>query len=259
MDVMFYEVFKEEEEALKKFLPKNIKAGFTSQTIQAAGGKNPPAEVISIRTQSKIPGNWAAKGLRAILTRSTGYDHLLEYRRQTRSRVACGYLGDYCASAVAEQAMVMIGMLLRRMKKQIKNFENFDRNGLTGGEFRARRLLVVGVGNIGKQVVEIGQGLRMDVRGVDIKRNMQRLKYVSLNNGAGWADVIICAAPLTAKTRGMLDYALFKKARPGLVLVNVSRGEISPIKDLAKLLKQGKLGGLGLDVFEEEADLAESL
>src|SRR5436190_22079872 len=100
IDVMFYEVFKEEETALRKFLPKNIRAGFTSKTIQASTGKNVPASIISIRTQSKLPSVWAAQGLKGVLTRSTGYDNLITDRQQTKNTISCGYLGDYCARAV---------------------------------------------------------------------------------------------------------------------------------------------------------------
>ena len=251
---MVYEVFSEEESALKKFLPQKIKARFTSKTIQAAGAKEPPAVLISVRTQSKIPAAWTKK-LKGILTRSTGYDHLVAYRKQ----IACGYLGDYCARAVGEQAVLVAAALLRKLKKQIRNFDTFNRDHITGYESQGRRLLVVGVGNIGQEIVDVGRGLKMEVKGVDIKRRFRHLNYVSLEKGLAWADVAICALPLTGKTRGLLNYVTLKKAKPGLVFVNVSRGEVSPMRDLARLLKEGTLGGLGLDVFEEESEAARSL
>lgn len=258
-DVMFYEAFKEEEAALKKFLPKNIKAGFTSKTIQELADKNASAPVISIRTQSKIPPAWAAQGLKGVLTRSTGYDHLLEYQKKINSKIACGYLGDYCARAVAEQAILMMLVLLRRLKRQMKNFNRFNRDGITGGECQGRRLLVVGVGNIGREIVDLGRGLRMKVKGVDIQKTVKGLDYVALTKGIAWADVVICALPLTEKTRGMLNYSQLKKAPAGFVFVNISRGEVSPLADLAKLLKTGACAGFGFDVFEKEAELAVSL
>lgn len=76
--VIFYEIFKEEEEMLKQSLPANVKAAFTSQTIQESQDKTPPAKLISVRTQSQIPLEWADQ-IEGILTRSQGYDHLLEY------------------------------------------------------------------------------------------------------------------------------------------------------------------------------------
>lgn len=254
MDVVFYEVFKEEEAALKKFLPKKITARFIPKTIQSSGTESLSATLISVRTQSRIPPEWTGK-LSGILTRSTGYDHLMKYPKQIR----CGYLGDYCARAVAEQAVLMSAALLRKLKKQITNFDKFNRDDITGRECKGSRLLVVGVGNIGSEVVDVAQGLRMEVKGVDIKRRRRNLHYVSLAEGMAWADVVVCALPLTEKTRGMLNYSIFKKARPGLIFVNISRAEVSPLKDLARLLKEGVLGGIGLDVFEEEPELAQCL
>ena len=75
MDVFFYEAFEEEQEALKHFLPGHIKAGFSWKTIQEYGAEAPPAPIISVRTQSNLPAEWA-DNLDAILSRSTGFDHL---------------------------------------------------------------------------------------------------------------------------------------------------------------------------------------
>ncbi|MEM6801373.1 MAG: hydroxyacid dehydrogenase, partial [Bacteroidota bacterium] len=91
MDVFFYEAFEEEQEALKHFLPDHIKAGFSWKTIQEYGADAPPAPIISVRTQSNLPAEWA-NNLDAILSRSTGYDHLKAYLRLTGKDVACGHL-----------------------------------------------------------------------------------------------------------------------------------------------------------------------
>jgi phosphoglycerate dehydrogenase-like enzyme len=99
----------------------------------------------------------------------------------------------------------------------------------------------------------------MNVRGVDPEHKINDLDYVKLSDGVSWADVIVCAAPLTDETRGMLNYDVLKDTRPGAVLINVSRGEISPIKDLNRLLSEKILGGIGLDVYEHEGLLAASL
>ena len=122
LDVMFYEAFEEEEKEIKEALPTDVRAGFTPKTIAEAGGKECPAQLISIRTQSALPVEWA-KDLKGILTRSQGYDHLTDYLSKTKADIACGYLGSYCARAVAEQAVLMMMALLRRLKKQIKQFE----------------------------------------------------------------------------------------------------------------------------------------
>ena len=258
MDVMFYEAFEEEEREIKKILPEEIRTGFTSKTIQEEGAAQAPSALISIRTQSRVPLSWD-QDLKGILTRSQGHDHVDVFRRESKAEMAYGFLGNYCARAVAEQAALMMMSLLRKLKSQEKNFMSFTRDGLTGSECAGRKVLVVGVGNIGAQIVDIARGLRMDVKGVDLVKNFKDLQYVSLSEGIAWADVVLCALSLTEKTNGMLDYRAFEKARQGMVFVNVARGEISPIEDLKKLLDEGTIAAIGLDVYPQEGLLADSL
>ncbi|PIQ98071.1 MAG: hydroxyacid dehydrogenase, partial [Nitrospinae bacterium CG11_big_fil_rev_8_21_14_0_20_56_8] len=178
MDVMFYEAFQEEVAALKLFLPKDVDAGFTEKTIQESEDRDPPAGLISIRTQSVIPVEWSTK-MSGVLTRSTGYDHIVAYREKIKAPVLAGYLPRYCSRAVAEHVVLMMMSLLRRFKEQISHFGAFNRNGITGEECFGKNLLVVGVGHIGGQVADIGKGLRMNVRGVDIAHKNIELEYTS--------------------------------------------------------------------------------
>lgn len=258
IDVVFYEVFAEERKALKKFLSRSIRARFVSKAVQERGERRPSARLISVRTQSRIPPEWA-EHLGGIFTRSQGYDHLVAYRRAAGENVACGYIKEYCSRAVAEQAALVMMALLRKFKKQMISFGAFSRDGLTGRECRGRHALVVGVGNIGKEIAAIAGGLGMTVKGVDPRRGVKGLGYVALAKGLPWADVVFCACPLTEKTKMMLDYNMLRKVKKGAIFVNVGRGEISPVKDLARLLSEGVLGGIGLDVFDEEHSLADSL
>lgn len=258
LDVMFYEVFLEEESFFRRLLPKHIKADFTSKTIQEDPNHELLSSVISIRTQSCIPKVWAQR-LKGILARSTGYDHLLEYRKSTNLHIPCGYLADYCSRAVAEQAALIIMALMRKLEKQLSCFNAFKRDDLTGYECQGKNVLVIGVGHIGAEIVDICRGLRMNVCGVDIAPKINDLKYVPLEKGIPWADIVVCSLPLTTTTCGLLNFDLLKHAKSGMIFINISRGEISPISDLRKLLSKGILGGLGMDVYQEESHLAEYL
>ncbi|HLF18897.1 MAG TPA: NAD(P)-dependent oxidoreductase [Candidatus Omnitrophota bacterium] len=255
MDVIFYEAFEEEERAIKKWLPTDIKGRFTSKTIQETKDKTPSAGLISVRTQSDIPLGWARQ-IKAILTRSQGYDHIVNYCRESEFEGEAGYLGNYCARAVAEHAAMSMMMLFHRVKKQMKHFDSFKRDGLTGRECLNKNVCIIGVGNIGGQMVDILKGLKMNVKGVDIDPKFKGLEYVSLKEGVLWADAIVCALPLTDKTNGLLDYSLLKDARAGSIFINIARGEISPIEDLKRLLDNNLLAGLALDIFPDEASLA---
>lgn len=258
IDIVFFEAFEEEQILLKKLCPKHIKADFTAKTIQESGLEEAPSSLISIRTQSKIPVRWS-KDLGGILTRSTGYEHLVSYQKETGTACALGYLLSYCARAVAEQAIWMVLALLRKAKAQQKNFQSFCRDGLTGAEAQGKNMLVVGVGNIGSEVVDIAKGFRMKVAGVDIMKKLSTVEYVDLKTGLAWADVVVCACSLTNETKGMLGYEALRRVKTGTFFVNVARGEISPLKDLKRLLDENILGGLGLDVYENETVIAHSL
>ena len=255
---MFYEVFAEEREALKRYLPKSLSIRFSQNTIQRDKQKTPPSRLISIRTQSIIPTLWA-KNLSGVLARSSGFDHLLAFRHQTGNSIACGYLPSYCERSVAEHTILMMLALARKFKKQLKHFDSFQRDDLTGVECFGRHILVVGVGRIGSEIIHLAQGLGMRVKGVDLVKRLRTLDYVTLERGIHSTDVIVCALPLTRLTEGMLNYNLLRKAKKGTLFVNISRGEISPIRDLKRLLDEGVLSGIGLDVYEGEDGLAERL
>jgi len=258
-DVFFYEAFAEEEAALRAFLPENLKAGFTWKTIQEYGDKKPAARLISLRTQSVIPREWADQ-LDAILSRSTGYDHLVRYRQGVGDGApACGYLPLYCARAVAEQALLMWMALLRRFQAQRSAFEHFQRDGLTGSEADGKNLLVVGVGHIGSEVVRIGTGLGMIVKGVDPVKKHDFVDYVRFEEALPEADIIVAAMNLTNENRGYFNRKSLAGAKPGALFVNISRGELSPTTELLELLDEGTLGGVALDVYEDESELAVAL
>lgn len=282
MDVYFYEAFQEETLELRRHLPASVEAGFTSQTIQEAGHAQPPAGLISIRTQSVIPVAWAS-ALRGILSRSTGYDHLIRYwaacdsagdtgraeagelgaagagPRAGERRVPCGYLPLYCNRAVAEQALLMWMALLRKLPQQTASFRSFHRDGLTGSECEGQTLAVVGVGNVGHQVAKLSQGLGMRVLGVDIVERFDWVDYVPIDEAIAHADVIVCAMNLTHTNVGYFGYGRLSRARPGTIFVNVARGEMSPSQDLLRLLEERRLGGVALDVYDHEQELAVAL
>jgi D-lactate dehydrogenase len=258
LDVFFYEAFEEETRALKRYLQPRLLAGFSWKTIQECADREPPASVVSIRTQSTIPTLWATK-VSGILTRSSGYDHIKAYLRGCKRDIPCGYIPSYCSRAVAEQAMLLWMSLLRKLPQQMHSFTNFNRDGLTGQECENKTLLVVGVGNIGYEAVRLGKGLGMEVIGVDLAKKHSSVSYVSIEEGLSRADIIVCAMNLTSDNTNYFNYHLLKRAKPGVIFVNVARGELSPSADLLRLLDENHLGGVALDVYNKESELAVSL
>ncbi len=257
-DIWFYEAFAEEEQALRRYLPRGTKAGFTWKTIQETDHTVPPARVISTRTQSMYPPQWA-DSLKAIISRSTGYDHLLRYRREYGFKGDMGYLPLYCNRAVAEQALLLWLALMRRLPRQVEQFGHFKRDGLTGLEMENKTLAIYGVGNIGYQVADIARALNMRVLGVDIVQRHPDIEYVSPAEAAEHADIIVAAMNLTGENIAYFDISFWQKCKPGVLFVNISRGELSPAVFLEQAMKQGIIAGIALDVFNHEKQLADRL
>jgi len=249
MQVYFFEAFEEEVAALRRHLPAGVDAGFTWRAIQEAGDALPPARLISIRTQSVIPAAWHAQ-LDGILSRTTGYDTV------SGLTVRCGYLPLYCNRAVAEQAMLLWMALLRKLPAQMAQFGRFHRDGLTGRECAGKNLLVVGAGHIGGEIVKIGRGLGMNVRRVDL---IPARADTGIEEGLPWADIVVCSMNLTPQNRGYFRYDRLKQTKHGALFVNVARGEHAPTAGLARLLDEGHLGGVAVDVYENESAVATAL
>jgi|WetSurMetagenome_2_1015567.scaffolds.fasta_scaffold14981_5 D-lactate dehydrogenase len=258
MDVYFYEAFEEEADSLPSLIGDQFTYEVTNKTIQETGHTEPPTRLISIRTQSIIPKEWAEK-LDGVQSRSTGYDHLKKYLETIRKPLPCGYLEEYATRAVAEHSILLMLSLMRRLPQQIIQFKNFHRDGLTGGECGGKNLLVVGVGRIGGEIVKIGSALGMNVRGVDIVQRHKDMQYISKEEGIVWADVIICSMNLTNENHGYFSYDLLKQTKPGIFFINIARGEHAPLADLLRLVREQHLGCLGLDVFEDEPKIAVAL
>lgn len=256
-DVFFYEAFAEEQSALAARLGNGLRVGYSAETIQRSGHATPPAPLISIRTQSVIPDSWHPP-VRGVLARATGYDHLLPVRaRQNPPALAC--LPEYCSRAVAEQAALLWMALLRKLPMQLQQWPRFKRDNLTGGENLGRSLLVAGVGQIGHEVVRLGQGLGLRVRGTDPIHRYDDVEYVSLEDGVRGADIIAACMNLTQENRGLFNYALLRTARKGCLFINVARGELAASADIERLLDEGILGGVAFDVFDGESVIADAL
>jgi D-lactate dehydrogenase len=155
--------------------------------------------------------------------------------------------------------MMLWMSLLRKLSLQMRQFHSFKRDGLTGFEAQEKTLLVVGVGNIGYEIVKIGRGLEMDVLGVDIVEKHSDVRYVPIEEGIVQADIIVSAMNLTRKNIAYFNYDLLGKAKNSALFINVSRGELSSAADLLRLIEEEKLAGAAMDVYNEEGILAVSL
>ncbi len=258
LDVYFYEAFEEEWQQIIAYLPLNIKTGHTWKTIQEATDNQPPAPLISTRTQTIIPESWLTQ-IKGLLTRSTGFDYFQQLRKKAPANVQFGYLPLYCNRSVAEQALLLWLALMRKLPKQTLQFQTFNRDGLTGRESMGKTLLIVGVGNIGYEIVKIGWGLAMTVLGVDIVKKHDDVNYVDFDETLPQADIIVSAMNLTPENTNYFNYQRLKTAKRGAIFVNIARGEQSYPSALKRLLDEQILGGVALDVYPFENKLGSAL
>ena len=259
-DVFFYEAFAEEAERLLHYAAETgLRVGHSPLTIQETGHAAPPAPVVSLRTQSVLPPAWAPR-LRGILSRSTGYDHLHAYRDAAGAACpALGYLPLYCVRAVAEQAMLLWTALLRRLPRQLAEFDRFRRDHLTGRENPGKTLALFGVGHIGYEIWRIATALGLIVRGVDPVRRHADVSYAEPAEALAEADIVVCAMNLTNRNRGYFTRDVLARTRRKPLLVNIARGEFTPAAVLEAALDEGLLSGVALDVYNEESTLAPAL
>ena len=166
--------------------------------------------------------------------------------------------------ALAEHAIALMMALARGLDRYYVNQMEgaWERSvDLGQGEFlelEGRTVLIVGLGGIGTQVARRAHGLGMRViatRG-SRREGPDYVDYVGLGDEtldlARQADVVINAAPLTERTRGMFDAAFFKAMKPTAYFVSVGRGQSTVTDDLVAALAAGELAGAGLDVTDPE-------
>jgi len=131
-------------------------------------------------------------------------------------------------------------------------FEFFDRP-----ELSVQMLVVVGFGAIGRRVARIGKAFGMRV--LAIRRQPKADEYAdevhspeSLPELAGMADYLVLSVPLTASTRGLIGRDILARMKPSAVLINIARGALVDEPALVEALRQHRIGGAGLDVFQQE-------
>jgi phosphoglycerate dehydrogenase-like enzyme len=157
------------------------------------------------------------------------------------------------ARAVAEGALTLVLALLKRLPELGAAVATRDwdaRDRLEIRDARGATLGIVGFGRIGRELADLGRGLGMHVLAHDPLVDDAATPLDALFENA---DVVSLHAPLTPETRGLVGPELLARAKPGLVFVNTARGAlVSSLDDLLAALENGRLGGVGLDVFDEE-------
>ena len=164
----------------------------------------------------------------------------------------------YSPHAVAEHTMGLLLTLNRRLHKAYNRTRefNFSIAGLTGTDLYGKTAGIIGTGKIGRAFLEICRGIGMHVIAYDkFPLPNSNIDYVPLETLLSRSDVISLHCPLTPDSRHILNKNAFSKMKKGVFILNTSRGALIDSEALLDALNNGTVGGAGLDVYEEEADL----
>lgn len=198
--------------------------------------------------------------IRLIVLRCAGFNNV-DIKAAQEKNITVVRVPAYAPQAVAEHAIALILTLNRKTHKAYNRVKegNFSLERLKGFNLFNKTVGVIGTGKIGAAFCYIMKGFGCNVLAYDITES-EGLKeagivYSRLDDILATADIISLHCPLTPQTKHLFNSDTFNKIKKGLMLINTSRGALINTIDAVDALKSGKLGYLGIDVYEEEAGL----
>jgi D-lactate dehydrogenase len=202
----------------------------------------------------------AHQGTRLIALRCAGFNNvdLLAARDLGLTVVR---VPAYSPHAVAEHTVGLILTLNRQIHRAHARVRegNLALDGLLGFDLHDRTVGIVGTGKIGTVVAHIMKGFGCRLLAYDPVPNADCValgaRYVPLSELLTESDIITLHCPLTPETHHLIDTRALSQMKPGVMLINTSRGALIDTRTVIEALKSGQIGYLGLDVYEEEADL----
>ena len=202
----------------------------------------------------------AAGGTRLIALRSAGYNHV-DLLAAERLGLTVVRVPAYSPHAVAEHAVALILALNRRIHRAFNRTRegDFSLHGLTGFDLYGKTVGVIGCGQIGQAFARIMAGFGCQVRVYDPYPLGEipglSMCQIPLDQLLVESDIISLHCPLNDSSRHLIDAPRLARMKPGVMLINTGRGALVDTPALIGALKSGQLGYLGLDVYEEEAEL----
>jgi D-lactate dehydrogenase len=202
----------------------------------------------------------AAGGTKLVATRSTGFNHI-DVGTAEALGVKVVRVTDYSPNSVAEFAVGLLLALNRKIPRAYNRTRegNFELDGLMGFDLVGRTVAVIGTGKIGTVFARITAGFGCKVIGFDVHHSPEFEKIGGCYAGAeeilAEADIISLHCPLTPQTHHIVNARTLARVKRGALLINTSRGGLVDTEAAIEALKSGRLGGMALDVYEEEAGL----
>lgn len=202
----------------------------------------------------------AENGVKIIALRCAGFNNV-DLSAAEDKGVQVVRVPAYSPHAVAEHAVALILTLSRKTHKAFNRIRegNFSLEKLVGFNLFEKTVGVVGTGQIGKIFCEVMLGFGCKVLAYDLQESEELktkgIDYCSFEELVRNSDIISLNCPLTPKTHHLIDKEVFSKIKPGAMIINTGRGAVIKTSDAIEALKSGKLGYLGMDVYEQEENL----
>lgn len=235
-------------------------ARLTEDTAALAEGYEVVCAFINDDLSAPVLSRLRAGGTRLIALRSAGYNHV-DLAAAKRLGLTVVRVPAYSPHAVAEHAVALILALNRRLHRAYNRTRegDFSLHGLTGFDLHGKTVGVVGTGQIGLAFARIMAGFGCQLLAYDPYPNPEvealGARYLDLPELLRESRIISLHCPLTPQTRHLINPQSLASLQPGAMLINTGRGALVDTPALIDALKSGQLGYLGLDVYEEEAQI----
>lgn len=263
MKILIFGTEEEEREKIRAMLqsPSIDRVEFAEGVLSMETvDKTEGYQIVWIITNSLIGEPEAAameaRGVRYLVTRSAGTDHL-DREALERHHILAANVPEYSPEAISEHTVALLLALLRRLKSSIRKGErgDFTLSGLLGRQLSDMTVGIIGAGRIGRQTMKLlnGFGCKILIHtphpGKELKKEVS---CVSAEELLRQADAVIFHCPLTEENYHMVDGKTLFYMKKGALLVNTARGGLIDAKAVLEALKSGQLAGAALDVYEYE-------
>lgn len=200
----------------------------------------------------------AELGVGLVALRCAGFNNVdQETARKLGIRVV--RVPAYSPHAVAEHTLALLLALNRKIHRAYNRVRemNFSLGGLVGFDLYGKTIGIIGTGKIGRITAEIFRGFGCRVIAYDPYQSNEwaadhQIEYTDVNTLLEQSDVVSLHLPLTQETHHLLNASSIGRMKRGAYLVNTSRGKLVDSGAVIQALKSGQLGGVALDVYEEE-------
>ena len=263
--ILFYDTKEYDKKLFERynkdygFEIKYLESKLNNETAPLANGYDAVCIFVNDRAEKETLDILKECGVKLIVLRCAGYNNVdIKNLPEGMSVVRVPRYSPY---AVAEHAVALLLSVDRKIYKSYQRTKkyNFTLNGLLGFDIHGKTVGVIGTGKIGKVFINIMKGFGTEVLAYDVypdEKAAQEMgfRYTTLDELYEKSDIISLHCPLTDENTNMINKDSIEKMKKGVVIINTSRGKLINSDDLIDALGKGKIGGLGLDVFDEEED-----